>query len=104
MTCKLRARWPGVFALCWFIRVGVSCARLIMLRVDQNFKHQKLGSRLMKQALAVTKALSSLMGCYGLYLDAARDAVEFYQNLGVELLEGDNTPEPSPMFITIRSI
>ena len=80
------------------------CARLSMLGVDQNFKHKKLGSRLMKQALAITKELSSLMCCYGLYLDADPGAVGFYQKLGFALLEGDKSPEPSPMFITMRSI
>lgn len=82
----------------------VPCARLIMLGVDQNFKHKKLGSRLMKQALAITKESSSLMGCYGLYLDADPGAVGFYQQLGFALLEGDKSPKPSPMFITVRSI
>ena len=82
----------------------VPCARLIMLGVDQNVKHKKLGSRLMKQALAIAKESSSLMGCYGLYLDADPGAVGFYQKLGFALLEGDKGPEPSPMFITTRSI
>lgn len=82
----------------------IPCARLIMLGVDQNFQNQKLGSRLMKQALAITKESSSLMGCYGLYLDADPGAVGFYQKLGFALLEGAKSPEPSPMFITMRSI
>lgn len=82
----------------------VPCPRLIMLGVDQNFKHKKLGSRLMKQALSITKESSSLMSCYGLYLDADPGAVGFYQNLGFALLGGDKSPEPSPMFITMRSI
>ncbi|PIQ54148.1 MAG: GNAT family N-acetyltransferase [Comamonadaceae bacterium CG12_big_fil_rev_8_21_14_0_65_59_15] len=82
----------------------IPCARLIMLGVDQNFKHKKLGSRLMKQALAITKESSFLMGCFGLYLDADPGAVGFYQKLGFALLEGDKSPEPSPMFIAVRSI
>jgi len=82
----------------------VPCARLIMLGVDQDFKHQNLGSRLMKHALAITKKSSSLMGCYGLYLDADPGAVGFYQKLGFALLEGNKSPESSPMFIALRSI
>ena len=82
----------------------IPCARLIMLGVDQDFKDQNLGSRLMKQALAITKASSVVMGCYGLYLDADQGAVGFYQKLGFKLLEGDKRPEPSPMFIAVSSI
>ncbi|TSA08205.1 MAG: hypothetical protein D4R79_15765 [Comamonadaceae bacterium] len=37
----------------------IPCARLIMLGVDQAYKNQKLGSKLMKQALVITKDASS---------------------------------------------
>lgn len=83
---------------------NIPCARLIMLGVDKNYKNQQLGSKLMKQALAMTKKASSQMGCYGLYLDADPAAVGFYQKLGFALLEGNKTPAPSPMFIAVRSI
>ena len=82
----------------------IPCVRLIMLGVDQNYKNQKLGSRLMKQALVITKEASSHMGCYGLCLDADPAAIGFYQKLGLALLEGDKSPAPSPMFIAIGSI
>jgi len=82
----------------------IPCARLIMLGVDQRYKHQQLGSRLMKQALAMTKAASAQLGCFGLYLDADPAAIGFYQKLGFVLLEGDQSPKPSPMFIPVRSI
>ena len=82
----------------------IPCARLIMLGVDQAYKNKQLGSRLMKQALVITKEASSHMGCYGLYLDADPAAIGFYQKLGLALLEGDKSPAPSPMFIAVGSI
>jgi GNAT superfamily N-acetyltransferase len=82
----------------------IPCARLIMLGVDLRYKNQQLGSRLMKQALTITKAASKHMGCYGLYLDADPAAIGFYQKLGFVLLEGDKSPVPSPMFISMGSI
>jgi GNAT superfamily N-acetyltransferase len=82
----------------------IPCARLVMLGVDSRYKKQQLGSRLMKQALAITKQASVHMGCYGLYLDADPGAIDFYQKLGFVLLVGDQSPEPSPMFISVRSI
>lgn len=82
----------------------IPCARLIMLGVDQVYKNQNLGSRLMKQALVITKDASSRIGCYGLYLDSDPAAIRFYQKLGFILLDGDKSPVPSPMFITSVSI
>lgn len=82
----------------------IPCARLIMLGVDQAYKNKQLGSRLMKQALVITKAASAHMGCYGLYLDADPAAIGFYQKLGFALLQGNKTPAPSPMFIAVASI
>lgn len=82
----------------------IPCARLIMLGVDQAYKNQNLGSGLMKQALVITRNASSHMGCYGLYLDGDPAALGFYKKLGFALLEGDKSPEPSPMFITVGSI
>jgi len=82
----------------------IPCARLIMLGVDQSYKNKNLGSRLMKQALFITKDAASRIGCYGLYLDSDPAAIGFYQKLGFVLLEGDKSPVPSPMFIATRSI
>lgn len=82
----------------------IPCARLIMLGVDLRYQGEILGSRLMKQALAITQAASAQLGCYGLYLDADPAAIGFYQKLGFALLEGDQSPAPSPMFITLQSI
>ena len=82
----------------------IPCARLIMLGVDKAYKGNDLGRRLMKQALAITQQSSTQMGCYGLYLDADPVAVGFYEKLGFLLLEGDKSPEPSPMFAAVGSI
>jgi GNAT superfamily N-acetyltransferase len=82
----------------------ISCVRLGMLGIDKHYKKQKFGSLLMKQALVITKTSSNQIGCFGLYLDADACAVGFYQKLGFVLLEGNKSPEPSPMFIAVRSI
>lgn len=82
----------------------IPCARLIMLGVDKAYKGQNLGRRLMKQALVITRQSSTQLGCYGLYLDADPGAVAFYRKLGFLLLEGDKSPESSPMFIAVKSL
>ncbi|MDD2882829.1 MAG: GNAT family N-acetyltransferase [Rhodoferax sp.] len=82
----------------------IPCARLIMLGVDKAYKGADLGRRLMKQALLITKQASAQMGSYGLYLNADPGAVNFYKKLGCLLLEGDQSPKPSPMFIAVNQI
>ena len=82
----------------------IPCARLIMLGVDRAYKGHDLGRRLMKQALVITRQSSTQLGCYGLYLDADPAAVGFYRKLGFLLLEGDKSPESSPMFMAVMSI
>lgn len=82
----------------------IPCLRLVMLGVDKNYKRQDLGRRLMKQALKITKDYAVQIGCYGMYLDADPDAVDFYTKLGFALLENNKAPQPSPMFIAVNSI
>jgi GNAT superfamily N-acetyltransferase len=82
----------------------IPCSRLIMLGIDQRYQGQQLGSRIMKHALLLTQSIAKQIGSYGLYLDADAKAMAFYQKLGFALLEGDLSPEPSPMFLPISAI
>ena len=75
-----------------------------MLGVDKQYKGQQLGSKLMKHALTLTQSVAKQIGGFGMYLDADPLAVHFYQKLGFALLEGNNTPEPSPMFLPLSSM
>ena len=82
----------------------IPCSRLVMLGVDKRYKGQQLGSRLMKRALALTQQVAKQIDSFGMYLDADPQAVAFYQKLGFTLLEGDKTPQPSPMFLALGSM
>lgn len=82
----------------------IPCTRLIMLGIDQRYQGQQLGARLMRHALLLTATVARQIGSYGLYLDAEAKAVAFYQKLGLTLLEGDLSPESSPMFLPISAI
>lgn len=82
----------------------IPCSRLVMLGVDQRYKGQQLGSKLMQHALRLTRQVARQVGSFGLYLDADPLAVGFYQRLGFTLLEGDRTPEPSPMFLPLSGM
>jgi GNAT superfamily N-acetyltransferase len=82
----------------------IPCSRLIMLGIDKRYQGQQIGSRIMKHALLLTQTIAKQIGSYGLYLDADAKAMAFYQKLGFALLEGDLSPEPSPMFLQISAI
>lgn len=82
----------------------IPCSRLVMLGVDKNHAGQQLGSRLMKHALMLTLQVARQIGGFGLYLDADPLAVTFYEKLGFALLTGNQSPEPSPMFLPLSGI
>jgi GNAT superfamily N-acetyltransferase len=82
----------------------IPCSRLIMLGVDKRYQGQQIGAKMMKHALVLTKTIAQQIGSYGLYLDADPKAVGFYGKLGFALLEGDISPEPSPMFLPINAM
>ena len=82
----------------------IPCSRLVMLGIDNRYKGQQLGARLMKHALRLTHQVSAQIGGFGLYLDADPAAVLFYEKLGFKLLMGDQTPKPSPMFLPLAAL
>jgi ribosomal protein S18 acetylase RimI-like enzyme len=82
----------------------IPCTRLIMLGVDSQYKKRDLGKQLMKEAFNATKLAAQAVGSFGMYLDADAGAVSFYEALGFSLLEGNKSPDPSPMFLPMTAI
>lgn len=82
----------------------IPCTRIVMLGVTQNYKGKQYGSQLMKKALRVAKETSQHVGSFGVYLDADANALQFYKKLGFQMLEGDLSPQPSPMFLKMSDI
>jgi GNAT superfamily N-acetyltransferase len=83
---------------------SVGCVRLVMLGVDKNYKKQDLGLRMLRHALASMKAVSKVVGCLGLYLDADPLALGFYQKYGFVNLEPVVAGHSTPMFIHVQSV
>jgi GNAT superfamily N-acetyltransferase len=77
----------------------IPCVRLVMLGVHQGDARKGLGRQLINHAFDIVKAGAQSIGSYGMYLDADATALHFYQKLGFKFLEGDKSPDPSPMFI-----
>lgn len=82
----------------------IPCVRLIMLGVNKSDSRAGLGKQLINFAFDLTKASSKSIACFGMYLDADPQALPFYIKLGFIILEGNNNPHPSPMFIPLSSI
>lgn len=82
----------------------IPCIRLIMLGIHSTDAHKGLGSQLVNHALNVVKSSAICVGGFGLYLDADAGAVDVYRKLGFVLLDGDKSPSPSPMFITLSAM
>ena len=86
------------------IRLYLPDNSIIMLGVDNDYKNKNLGLLLMREVFVVSKSVAKTIGCFGIYLDAAPAAVNFYEKLGFALLEGNLSPSESPMFIPMASI
>jgi GNAT superfamily N-acetyltransferase len=82
----------------------IPCVRLVMLGIHHADARKGLGSQLINHAFDIVKSGAQHIGSYGLYLDADPAAIPFYLKLGFKLLEGDQSPAPSPMFIPVSAI
>ena len=83
--------------------------RLVRLAVDQSFQGLGIGRALLKYIFYLAWEMSANFGCVGVVVDAKPEAIAFYSRYGFEKLEviqgklGDR-PEPTPMFLALRSI
>lgn len=69
--------------------------KLGMIGVDLAYQGQGLGKELLRLAFERTKSVAQSIGIAGLYLEAAPDAISFYESFGFVKIEAslsDNTP------------
>jgi len=87
----------------------VPVLRLARLATHADFLGQGVGRELTHFVFQLALEQSARVGCLGIVVDAKPESVDFYAKLGfVELtpLEGksDARPQPTPMFLWIRTI
>ncbi|MHA2812280.1 GNAT family N-acetyltransferase [Vibrio campbellii] len=83
----------------------VPVVRLEMLGVDKAYQKQGYGEELVGLAMEKTAVVAKAIGCYGLYLDADKAALDFYTKLGFVVLGEPCARFGSyPMFLHINAI
>lgn len=82
----------------------VPCARMLMLGVDKSYQGCSLGSKLLLNAIDRILSVSEELGVFGLYLDAAPEAFDFYVSHGFAPLKERKDPEPTPMFLSMDAV
>lgn len=84
---------------------NVPVIKLDMLGVELSYQKQGFGEELVALAMERTAVLAKVISCYGLYLDADKDAVNFYKKLGFIALDGpDSVYGTTPMFLHLNAI
>lgn len=77
----------------------VPCVRMVMLGIDKQYQGQRLGRRLLQDAILRMIDAANSIGIYGLYLDADPSAADFYRHLGFIFLGERLFNQPTPMFL-----
>ena len=90
-------------------RYPIPVLRLARLAVGADAQGKGIGKRLMRALFVMAVELREKIGCFGVVVDAKRDAVSFYSSLGFEALdvvEGqiEEKPTPKVMFLPIREV
>lgn len=83
---------------------SIPVVKLNMLGVSLDYQKKGYGDQLMRLALENTKQVCNLIGCAGLYLEAAPDAISYYSKLGFESLSEPSNSGIVPMFLHIDMI
>ena len=81
----------------------VPCVRMVMLGIDKHYQGQKLGRKLLQDAIRRMIDAADSIDIYGLYLDADPPAVDFYRHLGFIFLAKRFPDQPTPMFLPIET-
>jgi predicted N-acetyltransferase YhbS len=90
-------------------RYPLPILRLARLAVDEPFRGQGIGKRLLRYVLLLALRMAEEFGCTGVVVDAKPGAVEFYRQFGflaLEAIEGQSParPQATAMLLPIAEI
>jgi GNAT superfamily N-acetyltransferase len=82
----------------------VPVVRLVMLGVDRNYQGWGIGQRLLMETFKQAARVHKEIPIKGVYLDAAPNAVSFYEELGFKIIDEPDANQSTKMIIGIRVI
>jgi GNAT superfamily N-acetyltransferase len=78
--------------------------RLVMIGVDEKYQGWGIGQKLLMEALKQAARIHQEIPIKGIYLDAAPNAVSFYEELGFKIIGEPDENQSTPMLIGIKVI
>jgi GNAT superfamily N-acetyltransferase len=83
--------------------------RLARLAVDRRMQGQGIGHALLRAIFALAHRMAIDVGCVGIVVDAKREAIVFYEQIGFIVLDASagalgDRPQPTPMFLELNAI
>ncbi|MBC3338376.1 GNAT family N-acetyltransferase [Pseudomonas proteolytica] len=82
----------------------VPVIRLVMLGVDKNYQGLGIGQKILAEAFKQAARIHKEIPIKGMYLDAAPNAVSFYEQLGFKKIDEPDINQSTPMLLGIKVI
>jgi GNAT superfamily N-acetyltransferase len=82
----------------------LSVVRVVMFGVDRRYQGLGIGQEILRHSFIQAVKVHNEVPIKGLYLDAAPNAVSYYESLGFQYLSGPDIRGGTPMLISIEPI
>ena len=82
----------------------LSVARIVMFGVDRRYQGLGIGQEILRHTFIQAVKVHREVPIKGLYLDAAPNAVSYYESLGFQALSGPDIRGGTPMLISIEPV
>lgn len=82
----------------------LSVVRMVMFGVDRRYQGLGIGQEILRHTFIQAVKVHKEVPIKGLYLDAAPNAVSYYESLGFQTLSGPDIRGGTPMLISIEPI
>ncbi len=92
-----------------FPKYPLPILRIARLGVDKTCQSQGVGTKLLKKMLYLSMEIGQTAGCIGVFVDAKKDAVSFYEKYAfsiVPVVEGELRTKPTQtvMYLSLKTI
>lgn len=83
--------------------------RIARLGVNEQFQSQGIGKKLMQKMIYLAMEIDNLVACVGIFVDAKKDALSFYEKYGFEIvpvIKGELSTKPTQtmMYLSMKTV